>query len=92
MNHVASTRDVDHIRRHVLHTLMAAYGDTCPVEVLRTQVNRVCDGLAVTVDRSELAAATERLARRAVNQERRAATAAQAAAATRAATVTRAAG
>ena len=66
---IASTREVEHIRRHVLHTLIAAYGASCTSEVLRGHVNGVCDALAGTMDRRELAAATERLARAAVNRE-----------------------
>ena len=69
MRNIASTSEVEHIRRHVLHTLIAAYGDSCTIDTLRTHVNRACDGLARTVERQELAAATERLARVAVRRD-----------------------
>lgn len=69
MSNIASTQEAERIRRHVLHTLTAAYGESLTIDRIREHVNRACAALLLTVDRHQLAAATETLARTAVRQD-----------------------
>ena len=71
MGNLATTHEVEHIKRHVLRTLVAAYGDTLSVDALRRYVNTSCEALVRSIDVRELPAATESLARKAVYAERR---------------------